>query len=63
MDILKEIPEKSKAVFERLKEDWRVLTVPEKAGIIALAIITAPGIAIVAADYLGRRHVKASEVV
>jgi len=63
MDLMKEIPEKSKQVWERLKEDWTVLSAPEKAGIIALAIVTAPGIAVIAADYLGRRHVKAAEVV
>jgi hypothetical protein len=63
MDILKEIPEKSKAVFNRLKEDWKIMSAPEKAGIVALAIITSPAIAVIAADYIGRSHIKASEVV
>jgi hypothetical protein len=60
-DILKAIPEKSKAVFNRLKEDWEVMNIPEKAGVVALAIITSPAIAVIAADFLGRRHVRKLE--
>lgn len=62
-DILKKIPEKSKAVWNRLKEDWRFMTTAEKAGVIAIAIIAHPAIALIAADYFGRKEKKLKEAV
>jgi hypothetical protein len=62
-DLLKTIPEKSKRIWERLKEDWKIMSIPEKAGVVALAIITSPAIAIVAADILGRHEKRIKEVI
>ena len=58
MDIIKEIPERSKQIWERLKEDWKVLSIPERAGVVALAIITTPAIAVITADFVGRKKLK-----
>jgi hypothetical protein len=57
-DLLKEIPEKSRRIWEKLKEDWKTMSIPEKAGVVALAVITSPAIAIVTADILARHEKK-----
>jgi len=48
------IPEKSKAFFNRIKEDWECMNILEKAGVVATAIILSPAIAGAVGDMVGR---------
>lgn len=48
------IPEKSKEYFKQMKKTWDILSTKEKAGVVALAILTHPAISFGLMEYWRR---------
>jgi hypothetical protein len=53
-NIMKKIPEKSKKLWNRIKTDWTTMNLPEKVGLLGLAVVASPALSLIGMEGLRR---------